>query len=154
MNPKKTLYNVVCNVQWRLSFLLSIKFLFPLQENDSSPCEGLWLKTNHIVWLEKFPFTLWLHNSLHTKPLLSSPSSLHSKTLLVHLWVHTKPLIMTLVIAFKTLLLPHLWLHIKTLPLDTLYPKLLLFLHSRTQDLHLQSVGEQVVQGIGNNNVW
>lgn len=26
-------------------------------------------------------------------------------------------------------------------------------LHSRTQDLHSQSVGEQVVQGIGNNNV-
>jgi hypothetical protein len=106
MNPEKTLYNVVCNVPWCLSFLLSIEFLFPLQENDSSPSEGLWLKTNHIVWLEKFPFTLWLHNSLRTKPLLSSPSSLHSKTLLVHLWVHIKPLIMTFVIAFKTLLLP------------------------------------------------
>jgi hypothetical protein len=36
MNLEKTLYNVVCNVQWYLSFLLSIEFFFPSQENDSS----------------------------------------------------------------------------------------------------------------------
>lgn len=34
-----------------------------------------------------------------------------------------------------------------------LVSKIITILHSRTQDLHLQSVGEQVVQGIGNNNV-
>lgn len=154
MNPKKTLYNVVCNVQWCLSFLLSIEFLFPLQENDSSPNEGLWLKTNHIVWPWEISFYTMIARFIAHKTLV-----------IITLLIALKNPFSTLVSAHQTPYndtcdciqnptTPHLWLHIKTLPLDTLYQELLLFLHSRTQDLHPQSVGEQVVQGIGNNNVW